>query len=305
MKSSSTKRALVTGATGYIGSNLACHLLAKGWDVHIVVRMNSDLQILGPSLSNITVHRHDGTSSGMVAILANVKPEIVFHLASFFLAQHKTEDLEALINCNLLFSTQLLEAMAANGIRRLVNTSTSWQHFEDQDYNPVNLYAATKQAFEDILAYYAKAHALKAATLVLFDTYGPNDPRAKLIPLLLNSAFTGQPLSMSPGKQLIDLVYIDDVVQAYLKAADSLDQQVADHVRYGISSGAPIRIVDLVALFQDATNTMLPITFGGRPYRVREVMAPWTRYKTVPGWDPQVSLKSGLKLVYDARLTIA
>lgn len=292
---SSFKRALITGATGYIGSNLVHYLVKEGWDTHIITRRNSDLKELDAVLSEITVHHHDGTSSGMVKVMAHAKPEIVFHLASLFLAQHKTEDIEALISSNLVFSTQLVEAMAVNDVQYLVNTGTSWQHYNNEDYNPVNLYAATKQAFEDILAYYIEAHGLKATTLALFDTYGPNDPRAKLIALLWKTAFTQQPLSMSPGEQMIDLVHIDDVMRAYTLAVSSLRHQTVGHTHYGVSSGAPIRLKDLVAVFQEATQTTLPITFGGRPYRPREVMVPWVKHQAVPKWKPQVPFEIGIQ----------
>jgi nucleoside-diphosphate-sugar epimerase len=289
------KRALITGATGYLGSNLAYHLTNQGWDVHIITRTNSDLKVLDDILHKITVHCHDGTSSGMVEVMANAKPEIVFHLASLFLAQHKTEDIESLIISNLLFSTQLVEAMAINGIRHLVNTGTSWQHYNSEDYNPVNLYAATKQAFEDILLYYIEAHGLKATTLALFDTYGPNDPREKLIGLLWKAANSQQPLSMSPGEQMIDLVHVDDVIRAYIRAADKLQDQSGGHVCYGVSSGTPIRLIDLVAAFQKATKTKLPISFGGRPYRQREVMVPWTSFQSLPEWHAQVPFEIGIR----------
>jgi len=288
------KRALITGATGYIGSNLVRHLVKQGWDVHIITRPNSDLKVLDTILNRITVHRHDGTSSGMVKVMADAKPEIVFHLASLFLAQHKTEDIESLISSNLLFSTQLVEAMAVNGVRYLVNTGTSWQHYNNEDYNPVNLYAATKQAFEDILAYYIDAHGLKATTLALFDTYGPNDPRAKLIALLWKTAKSQQPLSMSPGEQLIDLVHVDDVMRAYIRATEALQEQIGGLTCYGVSSGEPMRLIDLVAAFQKATKTMLPINFGGQPYRPREVMVPWTEFQSLPGWRPHVQFQQGI-----------
>lgn len=288
------KRCLITGATGYIGSNLVHHLLNQGWDVHIITRSNSYLKVLDTMLNAITVHRHDGTSSGMVEVMANAKPEIVFHLASLFLAQHKTEDIESLIGSNLLFSTQLVEAMAVNRVRYLVNTGTSWQHYNNEDYNPVNLYAATKQAFEDIIAYYIEAHGLKATTLALCDTYGPNDPRAKLIALLWKTANSQQPLSMSPGEQLIDLVHIHDVMRAYTRAADIIQEQIGGHTCYGVSSGEPMRLIDLVEAFQKATKTKLPISFGGRPYRPREVMVPWTKFQSLPGWHPHVQFEQGI-----------
>lgn len=284
----SRRRALVTGATGYIGSSLAKRLVAEGWDVHAVVRTNTRLDALDPLFPSITVHRHDGSTRGMIQLVGDARPDVVFHLASLFLAQHRPEDVEALISSNLLFSTQLAEAMAANQVKHLINTSTSWQHYENAEYNPVNLYAATKQAFEDILAYYINAHGLRVMTLVLFDTYGPSDPRPKLISLLWKTALSQEPLAMSPGEQMIDLVHIDDVTEAFVIGAAQLPQQSQEHMRYGISSGMPLRLIDLVAVFEQATGLKLPIVWGERPYRPREVMIPWSNYMTLPGWEPRV-----------------
>lgn len=285
----------MTGATGYIGSNLTRRLVAEGWDVHIVVRSLSRTNVLDKVRSSITVHEHDGATRGMIQLVSNARPDIVFHLASLFLAQHRPEDVEALISSNLLFSTQLAEAMAANQVKYLINTSTSWQHYESADYNPVNLYAATKQAFEDILAYYIDAHGLKVCTLALFDTYGPNDPRPKLIALLWKTALVKAPLAMSPGEQMIDLVHIDDVIDAFIVSTAQLTQQSEGHTRYGVSSGTPLRLIDLVAVFEQATGLKLSITWGGRPYRPREVMTPWRDYKTLHGWKPHVPLAKGIR----------
>jgi nucleoside-diphosphate-sugar epimerase len=142
------------------------------------------LALLEPLLSSITVHEFDGASSTMDEIVKRSNPDVVFHLASLFLSQHRPENVEPLIQSNLLFSTQLVEAMVNNGCKLLVNTGTSWQHFEDAHYSPVNLYAATKQAFEVILDYYVEAKGLALISLALFDTYGPGDPRPKLFSLL-------------------------------------------------------------------------------------------------------------------------
>jgi nucleoside-diphosphate-sugar epimerase len=220
----------------------------------------------------------------------------VFHLASLFLAQHQPQDVDALILSNVLFSTQLAEAMVANGVRHMVNTGTSWQHFDNQDYNPVNLYAATKQAFEDILAYYADAGMLKVVTLALFDTYGPNDPRRKLVALLRDLARTGQALAMSPGEQLIDLVHIDDVVDAFLLAAQRLPSQPTAYARYGVSSGAPMTLRAFVGVFERVAGTSLAIEWGGRPYRPREVMTPW-QAPAMEGWQARIRLEDGLRAI--------
>jgi nucleoside-diphosphate-sugar epimerase len=289
------RRALVTGATGYIGSNLTTRLVAEGWDVHVVVRANSRLDKVESICPSITIHQHDGSTLGMVRLVGDARPGVVFHLASLFLAHHQPEDVEALISSNLLFSTQLAEAMAANHVKYLINTSTSWQHYENAEYKPVNLYAATKQAFEDILAYYVDAFGLRVLTLALFDTYGPDDTRPKLISLLWKTALNQEALDMSPGEQLIDIVYIEDVMDAFLHSADLVTEQREGSIRYGISSGNPIRLIDLVAAFEEATALKLSIEWGSRQYRLREVMAPWRSYMKLPGWKPRVTLAKGIQ----------
>ena len=294
----SRRRALVTGATGYIGLNLAKRFVAEGWDVHVVVRPTAKLDALDPIRPSITIHQHDGSTRDMIRLVGDARPDVVFHLASLFLAQHRPEDVEALISSNLLFSTQLAEAMAANEVKHLINTSTSWQHYENAEYNPVNLYAATKQAFEDILSFYINAHGLKVMTLTLFDTYGPDDPRPKLISLLWKTALNQEALAMSPGEQLIDLVHIEDVIGAFLHSADLVIDQHEGHMQYGISSGKPIRLIDLVAEFEEVTGLKLPIAWGRRPHRQREVMVPWTNYMTLPEWQPRVPFAKGIQQAY-------
>ena len=288
------KRALVTGGTGYVGSMLVRRLVADGWDVHLIVRPNTDKKVLAPVAEHIECHVHGGSSQGICDIVAAARPDVVFHLASLFLAQHKVSDVEALVNSNVLFSVQLAEAMASNGVRHLINTGTSWQYYENEAYNPVNLYAATKQAFESLLAYYVAAHGFVVTTLALFDTYGPGDWRQKLIALLWKTADSSEPLAMSPGEQSIDLVHIDDVVAAFVLSAQQLAGKASGHTHYGVSSGRPMLLRDLVKRFEKATGAAVPILWGARPYRPREVMSPWTDFNPVPGWHPRTPFETGI-----------
>lgn len=287
--------ALVTGATGFVGGHLARRLVRDGWQVHVLSRAGSRLPE-APEFTQVTNHVHDGSTEGMVACVAKAKPDVVFHLASLFLSQHATKDIEPLIASNVLFGNQLLEAMRINEVSRIINTGTSWQHYNNEDYNPVCLYAATKQAFESILEYYVQACGLKAITLKLFDTYGPDDHRPKLFHLLNKAASTGEPLDMSAGEQLIDLVHIDDVVEAYLIAAQRLlDEKVTQHECYAVSSGQPLPLKKLVELYAAVTEQALHVNWGARPYRYREVMVPWNRGIGLLGWYPSVSLTAGIR----------
>ena len=290
-------KALITGATGYLGSHLAKRLVQDNWEVHIVTRAASLVpEYIG--FSKIANHVHDGTTVGMVSCVSAAKPDVVFHLASMVQAQHEPKDIETMLHSNVLFATQLTEAMHANGITNLVNTGTFWQHFDDKNYNPVCLYAATKQAFESILEYYVQVCDLRVVTLLLFDNYGPDDQRLKLFNLLNRASSNGKSLDMSPGDQLIDLVYIDDVVEAYVIAARLLlTGKVKLHERYKVSSGVPIRLRDLVQLYSELSPQPVLANWGARAHRPREVMVPWSKGIPLPDWKPTVSLSDGIRAV--------
>lgn len=292
------KKTLITGATGFIGVNLIRRLLLEGWRVHIIIRPDTSMAILGNICEQVTVFTHDGSTLNMLNIMAEVKPDVVFHLASLFLVTHQTKDIEPLITSNLLLGTQLLDAMIQNDVEYIVNTGTSWQHFNNDNYTPVNLYAATKNAFEMVLRFYTSSTTIKAITLKLFDTYGANDPRAKLFSLLQKTSKNSQPLAMSPGEQLIDIVYIDDVVDAFVTAADRLLKREANSFEeFSVTSGRPIKLKDLVEIYSQITGEILPIIWGGRPYRDREVMVPWNTGQPLPGWRAKVTFENGVKLV--------
>ncbi len=292
----------LTGATGYIGSQLAKRLLLEGHELAIVIRPKSNLKVLHKLLPQIEVHIYDGSYASLFAALNTSKPDLVFHIASLFIAQHKQEDVPQLIESNINFPVQLLEAMNQLGIKQFINTGTSWQHFNNEDYNPVNLYAATKQAFESLLAFYVQSQGLKAITLKLFDTYGPGDFRPKLFSLLRKAARSGETLSMSPGEQLLDFVYIDDVLEAYKLAIERLSV-IQKCEEYAVSSLTTISLRDLVKIYSETVDRKVHVEWGGLPYRTREVFLPWTNFNLLSGWRANVILEDGINrmenLIYD------
>jgi nucleoside-diphosphate-sugar epimerase len=294
-------RALVTGAAGFIGGALVRSLLERGWEVHGLLGRMCRVEALADLEGRIALHPHDGSTEAMVAILERSRPDVVFHLASLFLSDHRPQDLDALVGSNILLPAQLAEAMVLAGSTRLVNTGTSWQHFHGEGYRPVNLYAATKQAFEDILAYYHDARGLSALTLKLFDTYGPGDLRPKLVNLLLDAARTGAPMALSPGEQVLDLVHVDDVTAAFRAAAERLLAAPAPLLESWNVSGSRLTVQQLVARIGEAVGRPVQATWGGRPYRDREVMVPLAPGAGVPGWAPAVDLAGGLRTAYRSR----
>lgn len=289
-------RLLLTGGTGFIGSHLIHRLTELGHAVSVIVRPDSNLAPLQGTLSYLAVYPYDGSIESLITAAKEARPDVVLHLASLFITEHTSAQISPLVASNILFGTQLAEAMRQTGLTRLVNTGTSWQHYRDADYNPVCLYAATKEALETLLRYYVEAEGLSVVNLHLFDTYGPGDHRPKLINLLRRLVGSDQALAMSAGDQRIDLVYIDDVVSAFVTAIERLDSNVGDQwERFGVSSRQPLSLREVVAAFEAACGRPLPILWGERSYRRREVMTPWTRDAWLPGWEPEVSFSEGLR----------
>ena len=206
---------LITGGSGYIGSQIATYMLKSSYDVHVLVRANSNLILLKNIKLAINIHVVDGSLQNLISIIRNIKPSVVIHTAAYSLINHNEGDIEDLIKSNILFPVNLLEAMVKNKIYNFINTASFWQNYKNEKYSPVNLYAGTKEAFETISRYYFEATPLKMITLKLFDTYGIDDPRGKIFNQLENAIKNNKSIKMSQGNQLINLVYISDIVQAY------------------------------------------------------------------------------------------
>lgn len=297
--SMNAQRALVTGATGFIGSHLVRALVNEGWVVDVVVRRSSDQVALADVRTRLSTHLHDGSAERLLEILADARPDVVFHLASYFKSEHDSTDLEQIVSTNVLFAAQLAEAMVRTGATRLVNSGTIWQHFGDRDYSPMNLYAASKQAAEALLRYYAERRAMKVITLELSDTYGPGDRRRKLIPLLKDAVRRGDRLELSPGHQLINLTHVDDVVMAFkIGAMHLLDGHAQAMERYSASSSNWLTIRELVGLLGRVIGKDIDVAWGARPYTGQEIMTVMKGSPPLPGWSASVSLANGLQSLF-------
>ncbi len=296
MTTASAQRVLVTGATGYIGSQLAKRLCREGCTVHVLTRRPSIVKV-HLEIPDKQIHVYDGSLNCVSACLLASKPSVVFHLASLFIAEHQKNQVDDLISSNILFGTQLIDACAEANVKNFINTGTSWQHYRGNGYDPVCLYAATKQAFEDILDFYADSYLMRIVTLKLFDVYGPNDPRPKLVNFLLKALTTGERLEMSPGEQSLDLVHIEDVTNAYIRCATELEKitGLGSHSRYAISSGGCVSVKSLAARVEILSKRSLNASFGSRPYRHREVMSPWRDFNRCDWWKPEIDLDEGLR----------
>lgn len=284
---------LITGATGFIGKNLSIKLLESGHSVYALLRENSNTN-LHKGIKFYMYHDFEDLD----VFIKKEKFDGVIHLASLFLPKHTEKDIRDLIDSNIYFGTILLELAKKNNIRWFINTGTFWQHYKDKKYSPVNLYAATKQAFEDIAKYYTETSDLVFVTLKLSDTFGKGDTRSKIMNLWDNISRTGEILEMSKGEQILDISHVDDVVNAFLILVKKMTQKDFKKLKnksFALKSKNRLNLRNLAKIFEKATGKKLNINWGAKPYREREVMRPWSKGISIPGWKQKKSLEKSIK----------
>ncbi len=294
-----TKRALVTGASGYVGHHVTSQLVEAGWSVSVLIRPTSDVEILANIKDRIEIYEDDETVNFIDRMVGAVDPDVIFHVAASVAADDTPSEIQKMIDSNLGLGIQILESMRKRGCPHLVNTGTFWSYSSAGEPNPVNTYAAMKLAMEQLIDFFTNASDISAITLNLGDVYGPNDWRPKLLNQLRRALDTGQQLELTPGDQLINLVHVSDVAAAYLVAAENLlESGVGGHAKYSVSSTEQYSVKNLIDRIATVSGRELPVRLGSLPYRAREIMVPWHGGR-LPNWNPKVDLMSGLHELFE------
>lgn len=287
-------KALVTGATGFVGSHLARRLIAEGHEVHITMRPGSSFLPIADIWDRVRPVTYDGTIGSLTGYLNGQQPfDAVFHVAAR--AGYDDGPVDEYIESNIRFGTHLLEAMARTGSTLFINTGTAWTHGQNHDYDPVCLYAATKAAFIKIIEYYVLAKDFRTITLELYDVYGEYDTRPKLVHLLKRAADTGIPLDTTPGEQPIALTHIEDILSGYMRAWEIAADSAPSHRTYALDAGEVTTVRELIGRMETIWARPVPVRLGAKPYRDREVMELWDRGERLPGWESRISLNEGLR----------
>lgn len=290
---------LISGATGFIGAHLITRLQKEKHSVFIIVRPSTKEESFP---KKIKTYVFDNNIENLTAFMEKEKFDGVIHLASLFLAQHTSEDIKNLIDSNVFFGTALLEAATKSNTSWFINTGTFWQHYKNKEYSPVNLYAASKQAFESLAQYYIETTPINFVTIKLSDTFGKNDTRPKIFNLLSKLRTTGETLLMSPGKQILDINYIENIMDGYVRMITLLSGKDGASLRgksFAISAKKKLTLQQLVKVFEKVTKSKLSITWGGRAYRDREVMVPWNKGTPIPGHKQKYSLEDGIREILE------
>jgi nucleoside-diphosphate-sugar epimerase len=287
-------RTVVTGATGYIGGRLLAALLQRGWDVCAIVQA-SDESPLPPGVLRVA---DPGTAADLASALAPFRPDAVMHLAACQDLTDTPAASDALVEANLAFGSRVLAASRDAGARALVAAGTYSTHASGSEaYAPQTLYAATKQAFTALAEHYRTNTPLQTVILELSDTYGPGDARPKFLNLIASAAATGEILGASPGDQVIRPLHADDIVSAFIHATTLLLAGEKLGPTHSVSGPEAVTLRELVTVFEQATGRAVPVRWGARPHRPREIMLPWAG-DPLPGWSPGIGLAEGLTSVY-------
>jgi len=294
---------LITGATGFIGKHLVRRFSQdKRYRVIILVRENSNLNIIKDYKDKISIYEYKSDYQSVENVFKNNKICYVFHLAAFSCYDHKSEDISDMIDSNIKLGTFILESMQKYQCQYFINTSTYWQNYQNNNYQPICLYAATKEAFEKIIDYYCLDKKFKAISLKLYDVYGYDDHRKKLLNTLLTRSIEDS-IDLTAGEQKLYMVFIDDVIDAYINAMNIIKISKKQHSVYGVYGKDKYSLKDIIKILQELSNKKFNINFGKIAYHKFQIMDPFN-VKKLPKWNAKISLKNGLKIILDSKKNV-
>jgi nucleoside-diphosphate-sugar epimerase len=287
-------KTLVTGASGFIGSNLAHALIARGDEVICLTRR--PLAALEQAGAQV-VHSLDG-----------VRAERVFHLAAAGVSA-KDRKTTPLLDGNVGLVARLLESVADWPLTHFVHTGSCSEYgpvasgvllTEDHAIRPESMYGAAKAASSLVADALARRLGLPFVSLRLFGVYGPGEAPSRLLPTLLSTLRGTEVCRLTPGRQVRDFTFITDVVQAFILAGTTqLDERA-----YNVCSGAGVTIRTVAR--EAASLLEVPddrLQFGALPYRDDEPM--WivgdrSRFSAATGWEPRVGLRAGIERMLES-----
>lgn len=306
-------KALVTGATGFIGINLIKELLAKKWEVYVLLREDSNIK----SICEITalhylyekdiIINHKNTFEIEIKFKNVPRFDVCFHLAAYGV-DYKKQDIYKMIDGNIKYTLKVLEFCNVNGTGKFINTGSCFEYGankgvklkEDEILNPKSYYAIAKVAAENMATLYAKNNSMNLITVRPFSVFGEGEGFHRLIPELFTSAILGKPLKMTNGEQVRDYLYVKDLVNGFIELAES---DAPKYEVFNLCSGKEIKIKEIVHIVLKITNCDKSLfLFGHIPYRNNEVMyfvGDNSKINKYTIWKPTYSLEEGLERTYE------
>ncbi|MBV9805276.1 MAG: GDP-mannose 4,6-dehydratase [Solirubrobacterales bacterium] len=302
---------LVTGGAGFIGSHIVDALVARGDRVAVLDNLStgrrSNLTAAlerGASLHEVDVRNAEAVGS----LFADVRPEVVFHLAAQMDVRVSVDDPAGDAQSNVLGTIAVLEAARTCGARRVVNTSTGGGLYgdapvfptpEEAPIRPLAPYGQGKYAAEGYCGLYTRLHGLPTVSLRYGNVYGPRQDvhgEAGVIAIFCGRLMSGaRPTIFGDGSQTRDWVDVSDVVRANLLAAGA-DAGVTGPLNIG--TGLEIPVIDVLGTLvrvSGADGGVEPEFAPARPGEVQRSCLDVARARDVLGWEAQVGLEDGLR----------
>jgi len=288
------RRYLVTGGRGFIGRHLLARLVAQGVEVHATTRSATP-----PTDPDVRWWRVDlADAAATEELVTRLQPDVVIHLAGRADGTRRLDAVVPILTDTLLSTVSVLAAAARLPECKVVLAGS----VEDGGHQPDvhSPYAASKAAAATYATLFHGLWQLDVTVLRLAMVYGPDDPNAhRLIPSVVAAFADGRRPAVSSGTRRIDWVYVEDVVDAFLVAADG-EPGVFD-----IGSGTLVSIRETVRLVAAAMGTAIAPAFGvvgDRPLE-RELRADPEPARASLGWRPRVGLAEGIARTVAARTT--
>jgi nucleoside-diphosphate-sugar epimerase len=301
------RRALVTGATGFVGANLVRGLLRAGYEVHFTVRPSGSSWRLGSVAARLTEWTCDLSDGAAVSrLLRAVRPQVVFHLAAYGAYPHQT-DMNLLIEVNVSALGNLLRACRSVDVAAFVNTGSSSEYGlsrrptrENAPLAPASVYGVTKAAGTLLVGQFAKREGMQACTLRLYSVYGPYEESSRLFPTLIRHGLLGTLPPLARRESAHDFVYVEDVVESYVHAA--ANKHAVPGAVYNVGTGFQTPLGDLVELARRELGIAAEPEWGSlpdRPWDSPVWVADVRKIRKALGWTARTSLADGFRLTVD------
>jgi nucleoside-diphosphate-sugar epimerase len=286
------KNLVITGGTGFIGSHLVKAIDESKYSIYVVSRSKKRPERL-ENLSNLTLV----VESDLSQLFIRKKIYGIIHLATYY--GREESDLEEMLNVNVGLPNFLLMLALKHKISFFINTDTFFNTI-GQSYSHLNSYTISKRYSWGSMENLASGSNLKLLNLKLFHVYGPNDGESKFTSWICRQMITSQkPIKLTEGKQRRDFIHVNDVVSAYLKVIDQLDE-INHFETIQVGTGESHSIKDFILTIEKALKERKIATpklqFGAIETRKGEMtnsQADSRRLKSL-GWSPVGDLKSGV-----------
>lgn len=297
-------KALVTGGSGFIGSNIVELLISKGYEVRVIDNLSSGYIInLARYIADKKVEFVGGDIRDYLSVeRAMDGVNVVFHLAASVGRQRSIDNPQLDSEVNLIGTINVLEAMKKCGVHRIVYSSSAAMFGElvtpeiDENHpqNADSPYGVSKLAAEKMILAYCGIYDMSAVCLRYFNIYGVNqrfDVYGNVIPIFAKRIFSGQPMIIfGDGTQTRDFVNAKDVARANYLA--SLGQQTDV---YNLGSGSSITINRLAEMMQEITGINVGVEYAPeRPADVKHCKANAYKAKKCLNFEAEVELYNGL-----------